>query len=361
MGYKAQAAWCRMTTKMPRVTKSEQGIVAIFSVMIIMGLLTLIAVGFSVIARTAQRNTTDNQFSTQAFYAAESGVNDAARVLVDTPTLEKTDCLSMPTEFNYTYADEFNAGYTCVLIDGTVDDQRFDSVPVIGTGSPIVTPINTGATAIQHLEFEWDSLNGTDPAGTTAFVGNSPILPDRTTWGNRVGIVRVDLVPLTVGLNRDQLINGSYTFLLYPRTGGSGAGTVTNATTADKGSTIEGNCGVTGLRCRASVTLAGAPSGNYMMRIMSYYNPVTIVERAYDAGGVQLIQVGAQAIVDVTGKSNDVFRRIQVRLPVRAREFNEPFSILSADTLCKRLVSVPGTVRVEGVSIPYGSCDIDNN
>jgi hypothetical protein len=67
-------------------------------------------------------------------------------------------------------------------------------------------------------------------------------------------------------------------------------------------------------KCTATITgLAGQKS--FSLRLNSMYQPSDITVEAYH-GGTQLGISGAQAIVDVTGKANDVLRRIQVRVPV---------------------------------------------
>lgn len=354
---------CKISVSMNRLQTSERGIVAIFSVMIIMGILTLLAVGFSVITRTAQRNTLDDQFSTQAFYAAESGINDAVRALTTNPSLNKVDCTDNPTgNFRYDFGGDTGIGYTCVLVNtSNVTSQEYDAVPVMGRGQPIVTPINTPGTNIQRLAFQWDAQNGSDGIPSSA----GPIFSPAADWGSQVGIIRVDLVPLTGGLARDQLANNAYTFLLYPSTTGTGTASLTNAAITDKGVVVSGSCNSTAAapRCNAEVTLTGAGSDNYMMRIMSYYNQTQVSIRAYGTGPSPLAQVGSQAIVDVTGRSNDVYRRIQVRVPTVPRGYTEAFSLLSADSLCKRLVTAAGRTDVDAplVGPTYGSCDTGLN
>src|SRR5690349_2098676 len=73
----------------------QQGFVSIFAVLIIMSVLTLIAIGFSMVSRQAEKNTLDDQLNTQAFYAAESGINDVSRIVdaaASGSRFEKPDC-----------------------------------------------------------------------------------------------------------------------------------------------------------------------------------------------------------------------------------------------------------------------------
>jgi Tfp pilus assembly protein PilX len=67
----------KMYSKMTREDK-QAGMVAIMVTMILMIVISLIVVGFAQISRRNQRQALDRQLSTQAFYAAETGVNDAS-------------------------------------------------------------------------------------------------------------------------------------------------------------------------------------------------------------------------------------------------------------------------------------------
>jgi hypothetical protein len=53
---------------------------------------------------------------------------------------------------------------------------------------------------------------------------------------------------------------------------------------------------------------------------------------------------GAQAVIDSTGKAQDVLRRIQVNVPLRATSQNElsDYAIQSTDAICKRFSVMNG-------------------
>ncbi len=357
--YQAQAFSCNIISKVLREgnnVKNEQGFVSIFTVIIIMAILTLLTISFTNITRQAQQNTLDNQLSTQAFYAAESGVNDALRALEIQPNLNKNDCRTggPAGAFSYDIDTTLGISYSCVLIIPTVSEQIYDAVPPLGAGEPVVTTVqsSTGA-AFNTIDIAWDSTVGTDPFPASAIAGSSPILPSRAAWGNNVGILKVDLVPTSAGLSRDALVNNSYSFMIYPVDGGAGSGTVYN-TLDGKGNTVVGNCTNVGTyRCNARITTSGSASA-YVMRLQSYYNPV---KTSFDisSGGAPLLQINGQALIDVTGKANDVLRRVQVRVPVSGRDsFNKgshiPFSIVSGDSLCKRVATAPPGGPFAGVA-----------
>src|SRR5258708_5693843 len=68
--------------KIQSINKSgQQGIVSIIVTIILMLVLTLIVLSFAKVSRREERNALDRQLSTQAFYAAESGINDSTVVI----------------------------------------------------------------------------------------------------------------------------------------------------------------------------------------------------------------------------------------------------------------------------------------
>ncbi|MFZ1323545.1 MAG: PilX N-terminal domain-containing pilus assembly protein [Candidatus Saccharimonadales bacterium] len=345
----------------------EDGFVSIFSVVIIMAILTLITIGFTNVTRRAQRNTLDNQQNTQAFYAAESGVNDAVRLLKSDPAYTKATCdAGDPAYFKYDLNAATGVGYTCVLVDSTPPTQSFDSVPTVDKGEPVITTLasENGAT-IQLVRIEWDSPNGiADPVAlaTPSMSGNIANLPDArpTGWGSRVGILRVDLVPDT-SVTRKDLADNSYTFFLMPSNNGAIAFTAV-AGSDGQGSVFVTNCSqAPPVRCMANVTLNNPGTINrYRMRMTSYYRAVDVSSiKILNAGSV-LEQKDGQALIDSTGKAVDVFRRIQVTVPLRSVVgYHEPFSILAASDICKRLLTAPPNfAQVMAPAAIYPSCAI---
>src|SRR5689334_20404193 len=77
----------------------QAGMVAIMVMLILMLVISLIVLGFAQISRRNQRQSLDRQLSTQAFYAAETGINDAAEIIKNalaagTTAADKPDCQS---------------------------------------------------------------------------------------------------------------------------------------------------------------------------------------------------------------------------------------------------------------------------
>ena len=340
---------------------SEHGFVSIFSVLIIMSILTLVLVGFSNITRQAQRRTLDDQLYTQAFYAAESGINDAktaitAAILTGTP-YNKSTCEGQDpaSSFTYNYDASLNVGYSCVLINSTPSDIRFSSVGVAGNGiAKTVTLASLTGTKINQFTVLWDSVSGTDALPSSS----NPSLTPRAAWGTKVGMLRMDIVPVVTGsLDRGTLVANSYTAFLYPTTDTAGL----SAKTYSSGPVAQGSvdlvrCNSAGLRCKLDITLAGAGiSDRYTLRLQAIYNDVQIdIANVKDTTTSIVTLKDGQAIVDVTGKANDVFRRVQVRLPMKPSGFASSSALQSADSVCKLLNAGPITT-VDTSVVPAGA------
>ena len=115
--------------------QDEQGIVAIVVTMIIMIILTLIVTGFAQLARREQRATLDRQLASQAFYAAESGINDARRALEDPDFSgplrgQKDSCDPLASAANVDSLVDKNIGlnisYPCLLINTKLKNSIVD-------------------------------------------------------------------------------------------------------------------------------------------------------------------------------------------------------------------------------------------
>lgn len=355
---------------------NQNGFVAIFTAIIIMGLLTLVAIGFTNITRQAQRRTLDDQLNTQAFYAAETGIN-RARELINTGAVgiddNKSDCADNGS-YNYDIDTTLGINISCLLINMTPPTVEYDSVPVVGDGESITTYLRTlpsSGANISTLEVSWDTdqrSDLTDPDDerpNQGFTNSSPTLLPAANWGDNIGVLRVDLVrapsPVTAAnLERANLVNNSYTFFLYPsRQASTNSFTANPGSAGGHGASFLTNCvpNAADFRCVARINLSGAASNGYYVRLQSYYNPVRVSLRPLDGSGNETLTSGSQAIIDATGRASDVSRRVQVRVPIRNSNnsfpgYHSPFSILSAGSICKRLVGVPGNSTFLSTDVP---------
>ncbi len=327
--------------------RDQAGIVSIMVTIIVMIILSLIVLGFARIIRREQRQSLDSQLSTQAFYAAETGINDAVKAIQGGYKDEKTDCepdgsLFFPSNSNV-IDPTADVAYTCLLVDPSPPTLEFDN---ISTGSSTIIPIETppGGGNFDSLTFSWHEQGKALPL--TAACPTVGIFPPATSWpsGCEAGVLRVDLVPTPPSFDRTTLVNSTMTAYLYPRS--SGGGTVDYTTSrgfSGQGVVPAANCsGSPGPRL-CSMTITGLSSPSYLIRVKSIYKASALTISA-EAGGSPTDIIGTQAIVDSTGKANDVLRRVVARVPTRplSDDLFPEFAIQSAQTLCKRFTSAPG-------------------
>jgi hypothetical protein len=339
--------------------QKQQGFISIIVASVIMIILTLTVLGFSTVMQREQRQALDRQLSSQAFYAAETAVNDVyARLQAGTLTEEeKTEC--DVTDWPVSGAngrldpsgDNDDIAYTCVLFDQSPSSIEFNNGGITTQQSKIFPIQSANGGNFQTITFSWSGERGNT---NLDWSGNGPCTVQQTLPENQsplgVPILRVDLVrlPTTATIDRDQLLDTSATFFLYPR---SSCGIDNEQYSAYLGTTNKGR--VVPVRCSTSAPSGYAcefrlrnmqvnsglvqPSDRYIARVKSIYNnaDLRITATAGDAGAsVQFI--GAQISVDATGRSNDVLRRINVQLG--NPDYPVPEAVLqSMDGVCKSI------------------------
>lgn len=329
-------------TQLRTLDRNEQGLVAILVTMLIMIMLSLIVMGFAQLTRREQRQSLDRQLSTQAFYAAETGVNDTVRALANNPALSGndyvTDCQSfisqLPAGSNSLPAA--NSSYTCLLVDPTPLNLEYKSIE---QNTSEVLPIHRkDNNTINSISISWeDAERGPTPASCTYPAFRT--LPQ--SWGTcPTGILRVEFVPFTGAVSRDGLIDNRFIAYMQPNFSGGVSGVAfVNGSGANQGVISDVRCtSNTGNDC--VINLSGITVSNGYLRLTSYYRDATVMVCSPDCiSPVEL--TGAQAQIDVTGRAADVSRRIQVRTPITSFGSSPEFAVQSFDTFCKRIAVAP--------------------
>ncbi len=361
--------------------KSQQtGFVSFLVVVLIMMVLSLIVLAFARLVRREQTQTLDRQLNSQAFYAAESGVNDARNKLASNPGLSLTD---------YDECNEFidvppaldarldgaagNVSYSCLLVDPSPSQLDYSSVP---TDQSIALPLfPQNATPpinppITRLDISWeDSAGATTLAGcpTGSNTDTPDAFPGQWDPNCEIGMLRVEIVPFDGSKTRDQLISERFIAYLQPRrtTGltsmnfneASGISALTGSNPRGQGEIIGVRCNNAGIR-RCTLSLSGVPSiTNGFMRLRSIYRTTAVTITAYN-GSSPVGLAGVQATIDATGKANDVLKRIKVNVPLA--QGNEPFpefALQSTSSQCKRIYLTPPATFAIGW--PGGTADND--
>jgi hypothetical protein len=315
--------------------------------MVLMLVISLIVLGFAQISRRTQRESLDRQLSSQAFYAAETGVNDA-RKLIQTAldngnaVPDKAGCTDTGTggfyaSLNPTIDAARGVSYSCLLVDPSPKELRYSDIGTTSTVVPMVS--GTGANFNTIKLTIQSKLTGTPTNGCPTSTNNA--FKQTADWTCGYGVLRFDLVP-TAGnnLNADSLRTGTMTTFAVPFSNGGTATIPFAAGTGNANNLVGMSCNAT----NCTLTITGLTQNSYHMRVTSLYQDVAMQVTGTVAGGGAAEISGAQAQIDATGKAQDVLRRIQVNVPMRGDSKNQlsDYAIQSTDSICKRYSVMDG-------------------
>ncbi len=327
---------------------NQSGMASIMITMITMIIVSLIVLGYATISRREQGNTLDQQLSTQAFYAAESGVEDARNIIINDvktnmPILPRSSCTANAGGATYPTGSEMvldaahGVSYTCLLVNPALTDEVYSGV---GEQS-IVVPINSNKT-ITSLVISWSPTNNSSPSRKNCPASTTNTFSPTWQWNCNYGLLRMDLVP-TQGapslpnLTRAELESTTLSSFFEPVKAG-GIANVPYSSNVGKANVTGVICGNgTGAQCTVTITGIAVASDNISLRLSSYYQESNITIKAYHGG--TLLTTSGQVAVDVTGDAAGVLRRIQVRIPTNNTSNLVPnYAIQSNAAVCKRFV-----------------------
>lgn len=386
----------------------EDGFAAIIIAIVLVIVLSLITVGFAALMRKEQRAALDRQLSNAAYYAAESGVNDAAAAVRAGFTTSKTQCgpytaaqvATLPSSENQAAATKYlmnagvdngsNTSYSCLIISPNPSTLEYSSVEPNEATTAVLTGSDASGTdtVVNTLIFSWQDANSgktfgpynnSGVIGCPAYNASNPF-PSVPCWKNNgsaiTGILRVNLTPVSGNFSRRSLELSNYTAFLYPRAGSQTTipnGTYTGAAPAsvpygsyaghagtNSGDIVYGACNLnsTPRYCAAAVT--GLNQTTYLLHLSSVYASTQVTVTPYNCVGSTCTRIylkGAQTLIDSTGKAQDVLRRIQVRLPARNSYDYPEFGLATGGPICKLLTSYPPNLATGNPGNTINSCE----
>lgn len=330
--------------------KDEQGgfasIVIALTVIVVLSLLT---VGFAQLGRREQQNALNNQLSRQAYYAAETGINDVKKLYDQNLVSDSgNDCINFPAAgINTTDGQVIkssinsNAGvsYSCAILKTKLPDLN---VYPLEPDKAWTTSFRTDPTQPKLTSFvvRWFSTN---PAGKTFRTYDSGF-PPAANW-NSPAVLQVSVTPLAQN-DRTSQINNTFTAYLYPSSGGtpfadySPGGPVKIVS----GACIGGGCAVTFRNLQAHT--GSAAGETFLVHIVAYYDSSDVsIDTGRSITNSSLNFEGSQALIDVTGRARDVLKRLQVRIPIDGTNSNMPSYGIEAQDVCKRFTTAPVTAN----------------
>lgn len=323
-------------------TKSDQnGVASILVVMILMTVLALVSVGFSRLMNREVKRALDRQLSAVAYYAAESGINDA-RAYLNSGGGANPNC-DPPTNNNFVAGGNISGDnlvrYSCVIIDTAPKQILFK----LKAGESRVYQITE--PALDSLYFGWQNSSNTSTLGGLGFLPKEDAISPNAT-----GVLRTAIYPVPPPATDNSTLTGkSRNYFLYPSSGGSNT-----VNYGSNGGFVSGNCQSGGVAlpnassphqfCVSSVNGLQSAGNLYYVRITAMYTPLSGVIVATNPGGRVLQLTGNQSVLDITGTGNDISQRVRAILD-NSNQYNSPINaVWSMNTICK-LFRVPVSAR----------------
>jgi Tfp pilus assembly protein PilX len=356
----------RMTTN-----NQQQGIVSILVCLIMMIVISLVVLGFSQVARNNLTQTLNRQLSSEAFYAADSGINNATSIIDEaedngqTPASVTNSC-SSSTYTSNAQLDSSSVAYTCVNVNANPTSLQYQ----VPAGTSTVFPVDVGTGhALTSISFSWNDASGDgtnyDGCPNPNAVGTFPPAADWSTSSSPcdASVLQIDMISgfeSATALGQETSADSIY---VSPAKGGQGqSGTLTN------GAVYRAKC-QDGSECTVTITGLQLLQQIYYVRVTPLYADTTLNVCANEvASDCTQSLYGAQADVDSTGRAQDVLQRLDARVSLSSLSGGNTTTatapltgIQTGDSLCKLIEGYPGgtaTVGVEDNSSSDPGCQL---
>lgn len=324
----------------------QQGLVSFMVTLIMMIVITLIVIGFTQVTIRARGEAIDRQLSEQAFYAAESGVNKAVnkiKSLGGSSIPDQSGTCNGPDYPTGAIGSSPNVAITCLLVKPVVEDIRFAANQTSSTVVKLDTYEMNGVspTNLTQIEVTWAAARGmsTDVVSDCAdYDSGWPV----SIGSCGFGVIRLDLMHFERNNNNlppsGDTDTNTETFYLKPA---QTAGAIPEAG-SQKAHIGTANC-LSG-ECKILIDLNGNFSTKrHYARISTLYRDSPVVKIDGTAnGGDSANFAGVQALIDSTGRAQDVLRRVQVRYPTGIIHSPTPPAALESEVkICKRFTTSP--------------------
>jgi hypothetical protein len=331
-----------MTNFIKNITKlqtNQDGVAAFFVTIMVMIIFGVLILSFSQISNKEGTNAVDRVLSTQALYAAQSGINNTYSIIKgledqDKPVPQQNTSCNEPNYSGQTVGD---AKYTCILVNTNPSTLTFNCGEGLCPNNSIIAHVESVESETNPLPLNKLDISWKDSIQNPSCPNSNPNFPPAANWGNCPAVLQVNLVPFASGTeNLQQLDSSVETFFLYPDITSSNGPVVSSG--ALDGQIISANC--SGTTCTASVT--GLTSTEYYVRIQFYYSTPNEVDFTGYDNNTQVAFSYSQIQIDSTGVSQNgtVLKRLSAYInPVTTSSLFPPnYAVQSYDSICKSLV-----------------------
>lgn len=357
----------------------EAGVVSILTVIMFMIFVSVLSIGFIKIVNDDQSQSTDSDLSASALASAQSGAEEAKRLLVlcrNNPTLS-VDCaavfnnpscsavlgnpnlvsrLDINKDGNdgiVTGNTNYSQRFTCMTIS-TLSDT-VEGLAVEKDTSEVIPLVANGNYRSVRISWHATALDRNGPLTGYITSANGIGLPTQEIWASNgfAAAMRVQLTAFSKGgFDIDSLDPNTRTVFLLPADQNySLSQTSVDLDTVSQRSVNPNNgteftpqlarCnGSLDYACSMTLQLPNSLSTNqfsYFMRVSSIYRDADIRIELLDNAGNRVQFDGVQPVIDVTGRANDVFRRVQTRVQFDTSAFFPQYAIETGE-LCKDML-----------------------
>lgn len=337
---------------------AQHGVVALITTIVIGLLLVVISTSAIALMSRELRQASDFDQSAKAFFAAESGVEDAIAVIrrglkdngksiEDLVDSEKPGGIGDCTPYTAgqpSYAGGIsnnldglnNISYTCQIVS-TFGNQVEDVIKTAGAGLAVdlngITDPN-----FQRVKLSWNRANTGDPQNWGVIPAG---FPAGNSWIDGSGkpvpaVMEAAIISYPSSGNFSSSDITLNTIVFKPVN--SGGSTTTPISTTPSSQPVLVNC-VSGNEYACSIEVTGFSSGrshviSLQTRYRGAYFKVEACKASCSTGNILQIP-DAQLIIDVTGKAGSVFRRVQIKAPLGPQTKFPLFTLLADDEICK--------------------------
>jgi hypothetical protein len=331
-------------------------------------LVGLIVLGFSIDANIEQKNSLGNILSTAAYYAAESGINDAYNIVssyinkgIPVPPGDKCNSPNYVSgKSNYLVPSPNSSGppqiyYSCLMVNPEPQTLQYqDLLPGTGTVIPIESYLSSSSSnpPLNTITISWEYHISPGNQINLFFSGcpnqvKSANFPSLTSYPGPIscgaGVLQVDLAS-----SLD--INTATTVFLEPQDSPA----VNNTEPLSFDRVIYVNCSQNSpaggiYACTTTINVSSMNTNTIYLHLIPFYDSadVSISATAQEGSNINPVSLqGAQVLIDSTGYASGQYKRLQERVCDNLYCGNSnyvPASAIQSDTsICKNFVVYPG-------------------
>lgn len=395
-------------------TVKQRGVTSIFIVIFAALLFSMIAISFASLMNREQQRSSDDEMSQSAYDSAMAGVEDAKRVmllargsspaatqaqqaidsgecntirasgLIGGDTSSQEEVIIQSTTAETGSGSELQQAYSCVIVNTNSPDYKID---LSTTMQSKLVPLSA-VDEFDRVKISWHQTADGSAQGPCSQPFGAVAMPLCTVqaWGGPSpqivpALLRTQFVTPGDSFNLADLDRApaGNTVFLYPRTVGLGNVAaealprhVDGGDHDETGHKLERARCSSGLgisqtyHCSAVIELessVAAESEVALLRVAAYYNTASVGIELYngsaDVPANRVDFAGVQPRVDSTGRTNDLFRRVEARIGLAPDVTYPEFALDVGGSLCKHfyVINTTSPPSTTAFALPHlGSC-----